>query len=57
MQVRTLGTVAVALFAVVSAAHAQPVNDHLECYQVKDPLALTAVVDLASPQFGHDAGV
>ncbi|MEO7589845.1 MAG: phage tail protein, partial [Byssovorax sp.] len=56
MQVRTLGTVAVALFAVVSTAHSQPVNDHLECYQVKDPLALTAVVDLASPQFGLDPG-
>jgi hypothetical protein len=56
MLVRVVRIVAVALLTMVGVAHAQPVNDHLECYQVKDPLALAAVVDLASPQFGVDPG-
>lgn len=36
--------------------HAQAVKDHLKCYQVKDALNLAARVDLASPQFGLEAG-
>jgi len=31
-------------------------NDPRKCYQVKDALNLAAVVDLASPQFGLEAG-
>jgi hypothetical protein len=34
------------------AARAQPVNDHLKCYKVKDSLSLAAVADLNGPQYG-----
>jgi len=33
-------------------APAQPINDHLKCYKVKDPLRLSGVVDLNGPQYG-----
>jgi hypothetical protein len=42
--------VAVLTFAVATSAARAQVTDHLECYTIKDPLELAAVVDL-------DAGV
>src|SRR3954470_6207194 len=51
-----------AVFALVfvafaaGSAPAQPVNDHLKCYRVQDPLKLSGVVDLSGPQYGLEAG-
>ena len=32
------------------------IADHLKCYKVTDPLRLSGVVDLNSPQFGAETG-
>jgi len=42
----------VALLAAGGGLAQAQVYDHLECYKIKDPLKLKAVVDLNSPQFG-----
>ena len=44
-----------AMVLLASAGYAQ-VNDHLKCYKIKDPLKLTGVVDIHSPQFGLEKG-
>jgi hypothetical protein len=46
---------AAVLLALPATARAQ-VADHLECYKIKDPVRLAAVVDLDAPQFGLEAG-
>src|SRR5262249_55951054 len=38
-----------------SPAGAQ-VPDHLQCYGIRDPLRLSGIVDLTSPQFGPERG-
>jgi hypothetical protein len=43
------------VLVAASAASAQ-VADHLQCYKIKDPVALKGVVDLDSPQLGAAAG-
>ncbi len=53
---RTLAPAVFLALAAPALVHAQAPNDHLKCYQVKDALNLAAVVDLASPQFGVEAG-
>ncbi len=45
-----------AIVVVLLAVDASAVNDHLKCYEIKDPLALKGIVDLNSPQFGLEAG-
>lgn len=49
--------IATLLLSLILAApgHAQ-IADHLNCYQIKDPLNLAGVVDLDSPQLGVEAG-
>jgi hypothetical protein len=42
----------VSLLVLSSSGPAGAADDHLKCYQIKDPLNLAAVVDLDSPQFG-----
>ena len=45
-----IAAVVVMLLAPALVARAQPLHDHLECYKMKDPLALKGVVDVdASP--------
>ena len=41
--------------ALATTATAQ-VPDHLKCYKIHDPLKLSGVVDLDSPQFGAESG-
>jgi hypothetical protein len=41
---------------VLAASVSYAADDHLECYKIKDPLALRGIVDLDSPQFGVAAG-
>jgi hypothetical protein len=48
-----LATVAVALLVCGGPAQAQ---DHEKCYKIKDPVALTGIVDLTTPQFGLEPG-
>src|SRR4029453_17484482 len=45
---------AVSAAAVAVAGSAAP--DHLQCYAVRDPLQLRALVDLTSPQYGLAKG-
>jgi hypothetical protein len=45
---------AVALLAVAADRAPAQIPDHLECYKIRDPLALQATVTLDSPQFGLD---
>jgi hypothetical protein len=46
----------VVTFVAMSVPAAGQVADHLKCYTTKDPVALTGVVDLTSPQFGVEPG-
>ena len=52
---KSVPLIALAILAsfFVSAANAQ-VNDHLECYKIKDPIKLNAVVDLDALQNRFD---
>jgi hypothetical protein len=54
-QLRGCAVVLALCVAWAGAATAQ-VPDHLECYKVRDPLRLKAIVDLNSAQFGADTG-
>jgi hypothetical protein len=45
-----------ALWVMWAAPVAAQVPDHLECYKVRDPLRLEAIVDLNSEQFGTETG-
>ena len=49
-------TVAVATVLFMAAPALGQVPDHLNCYQIKDPVALSGIVDLNSPQFGVEPG-
>jgi hypothetical protein len=48
--------IAIAAMVLLTTTFAAPANaqvdDHLQCYRVKDPTKLDALVDLDSPQFG-----
>src|SRR2546426_4175192 len=43
------------LFFASAPLHAQ-VPDHLKCYRIKDPVKLTGIVNLNTPQFGAENG-
>ena len=49
-------TVAVATLIFMTSPALAQVPDHLNCYTIKDPVNLSGVVDLNSPQFGVEAG-
>src|SRR5690349_8968043 len=48
--------IAVAMLVLWTVSARAQVADHLKCYTIKDPVALTGVVDLSSPQFGAEPG-
>ncbi|MBI5506171.1 MAG: hypothetical protein HY899_15355 [Deltaproteobacteria bacterium] len=55
MRAISLAAFTVVLVAVASTA-AAATADHLKCYKIKDPVAIAAVVDLNSVQFGLESG-
>jgi hypothetical protein len=49
-------TLALATLVLIAPPALAQIPDHLKCYTIKDPVALSGVVDLNSPQFGVEAG-
>jgi hypothetical protein len=53
---RPVPALLIALLVVAVAVPAIALDDHLQCFQIKDPLNLAAVVDLNSPLLGLAPG-
>lgn len=53
---RSMMWVAAAVVAATPALASAQALDHLQCYQMKDALSLSATVDLSSPAFGLESG-